>query len=437
MSSTTQSTNPLDGLPMRSRQILVVSIMVLLNALDGFDILSISFAGPYIAEEWAITMAQLGFVFSAELFGMAVGSIFLGNVADKIGRRPLILMCLVVMAIGMFLASTARGIYDMSAFRVFTGLGIGGMLASTNAMTAEFANAKFRKQAITIMVAGYPLGVVFGGMAANQLVEVTGDWRNIFIFGAIVTAVMIPVVWILVPESIEFLNKKRGNDALDKVNRVLKALGHKTLSNLPAVSSSGASKSSITDLFQRKFFAPTILLTLTYFMTVVTFYFILKWVPKLVKEMGFGNPGSVLVWASIGGFLGCILFGTLARRFSTKKLTIFSLAMTFIGVAIFGQGADNINHLKAVTAFAGFFSNAAIVGMYTMFALYFPAEIRASGTGFRDRDGARGRVSIPDNRGLHAILGLGFGHRGRDYGGGRDLWRCVPHVFGVAKEVTT
>ena len=88
-------------------------------------------------------------------------------------------------------------------------------------------------------------------------------------------------------------------------------------------------------------------------MTIVTFYFILKWVPKLVQEMGFGNPGAVLVWASIGGFLGCMLFGSLTKYVPLRQLTIISLLLGFVGVVIFGQGAEDINHLKAVTASLG------------------------------------------------------------------------------------
>ena len=394
MASEAINSNPLDNLSMKWRQVLIVAIMVALNALDGFDILSISFAGPYIADEWAITMAQLGFVFSAELFGMAVGSIFLGNVADRIGRRPLMLICLVVMAVGMYGASLASGIYDLSAIRVFTGLGIGGMLACTNAMTAEYANQKHREFSITCMVSGYPLGVVFGGMAAGALVEATGDWRNIFVFGSIVTAMLIPVVWFLVPESIEYLSKKREEGALEKINRILGQVGHGAINTLPEQAEQ-VETSKITDLFRNRFLGTTVLLTMTYFMTIVTFYFILKWVPKLVNEMGFQDPGSVLVWASIGGFFGCMLFGTLTRWFTTKNLTIVSLVMGFIGVTIFGQGAENIEQLKVVTAIAGFFSNAAIVGMYTMFALYFPAEIRASGTGFAIGTGRAGAFLSP------------------------------------------
>ena len=118
--------------PMSRLQIVVVAITVALNALDGFDVLSISFASPGIAQEWGIDRAALGIVLSMELIGMAIGSIFLGSVADRIGRRPTILGCLVVMAAGMLMATTVRGLVDLSIWRVVTGLGIGGMLAAIN-----------------------------------------------------------------------------------------------------------------------------------------------------------------------------------------------------------------------------------------------------------------------------------------------------------------
>lgn len=393
--SATTTANPLDHLPMTLPQTLVIAIMVALNALDGFDILSISFAAPYITGDWGISMGTLGIVLSAELFGMGLGSVVLGNIADRVGRRPLILLCLVIMAIGMFLASIATGVGDMLAYRVLTGIGIGGMLASTNALTAEFANAKQRKRAVTIMVAGYPLGVIFGGIAAGAIVEATGDWRDIFRLGAYVTTFMIPVVWFLVPESIAFLNKKQDHTTLEKINQVLATLRHPELTTLPEQVNDSAEKSNFSALFSAKAIKTTTVLTITCFMTMATFYFVLKWVPKLVQEMGFGNPGSVLVWASIGGFFGCILFGTLTQYVATKKLTIMSLLLGFVGVVIFGQGAEDVVQLKSVTAFAGFFTNAAIVGLYTLFATYFPTAIRASGTGFALGMGRAGAFSSP------------------------------------------
>src|SRR5215471_1669798 len=125
--------------PMSSLQVLVIAITVALNALDGFDVASISFASPGIAKEWGIDRGALGIVLSMEVFGMALGSIFLGGIADKIGRRRTVLGCVTVMALGMFMATTVRGLVDLSIWRVVTGLGIGGMLAAINAVAAEFS----------------------------------------------------------------------------------------------------------------------------------------------------------------------------------------------------------------------------------------------------------------------------------------------------------
>jgi MFS family permease len=125
---------------MSTLQILVIAITVGLNALDGFDVAAISFASPGIAAEWGIDRGALGVVLSMEVVGMAIGSLFLGGLADRIGRRRTVLACTTVMAIGMFMAPTTQSVTELSAWRVFTGLGIGGMLATINAVAAEFSN---------------------------------------------------------------------------------------------------------------------------------------------------------------------------------------------------------------------------------------------------------------------------------------------------------
>lgn len=163
--------------PMRAAQIVVVALCIALNALDGFDVLAISFAAPGIAQEWGIDKATLGLLLSMELFGMAAGSVLIGNVADRIGRRPTILGCLMVMAIGMFAAWTASDIRQLSAARLFTGLGIGGMLSSTSAMVAEFSNDRRRGLNVSLNIAGYSTGAILGGLVASALLSGTGDWR--------------------------------------------------------------------------------------------------------------------------------------------------------------------------------------------------------------------------------------------------------------------
>ena len=193
---------------MSRLQILVVGVTIALNALDGFDILSISFASPGIATEWGIDRARLGIVLSMELIGMAIGSIVLGGVADKIGRRPTILGCLAVMSFGMIMATTVTSLVDLSIWRVVTGLGIGGMLAAINAVSAEFSSTRRRHLSVSLMSIGYPLGAVTGGIVAAQLLQ-GNDWRSVFYFGAAVTAVLIPITYFVVPESVHWLARNQ------------------------------------------------------------------------------------------------------------------------------------------------------------------------------------------------------------------------------------
>jgi MFS family permease len=168
------------------------------------------------ASEWGIDRAALGFVLSAELAGMAVGSLLLGSLADRIGRRPTVLGCVTVMAIGMYMASTAHDVYTLSLWRVFTGLGIGGVLAAINAVAAEYSNAKNRNFSVSLMSVGYPLGAVLGGLVATELLK-SGDWRPVFHFGAVVTAAFLPIIWFFVPESVSWLATKQPAGALERI----------------------------------------------------------------------------------------------------------------------------------------------------------------------------------------------------------------------------
>src|SRR5919108_240416 len=151
-----------------------MAIVNRLEALDGFDVLSISFASPGIAHDWGIDKATLGWVLSMELLGMALGSLLLGGVADKAGRRPTILGCLLAMAVGMFAAADARGVSEILPWRLLTGLGIGGTLASINAAAAELSNRRWRNFALALMVIGYPLGGVAGGLIVQKLLAGSG-----------------------------------------------------------------------------------------------------------------------------------------------------------------------------------------------------------------------------------------------------------------------
>jgi len=391
---------------MASKQLLIVALTIMLNALDGFDVLAIAFAAPGIVDEWGINRAQLGFVLSMELIGMAMGSILLGGVADRVGRRRTVLGCLVVMATGMFMATTVSDLVTLSVWRVITGIGIGGMIASISALAAEFSNARSKHLSVSLMTIGYPIGVVIGGTIAAQLLH-SYDWRAVFYLGAAVTAMSIPLIYFMVPESVDWLTRKQPTGALEKINKTLKSFGHAGVASLPTITPE-TRKLSTRQIFAPDLLATTMLLTTAYFFQVMTFYFVVKWIPKIVVDMGFlpTDAGMVLVWTNVGGATGGALLGFLTLRYGVKQLTIGALLLTAIMVSLIGRSPADLGSLALISAGTGFASNSAVVGLYALFAHSFPTHVRASGTGFAIGIGRGGAILAPITAGILFEAGI-------------------------------
>jgi MFS family permease len=285
---------------------------------------------------------------------------------------------------------------DLSIWRVITGLGIGGMLASINAVAAEFSNTHRRALSVSLMSIGYPVGAVLGGLVVAQLLRVNTDWRPIFYFGASVTALLIPVVYFVIPESVHWLARKQPVGALETINRALRRMGHATVNALPEISASVRSR-SIAEIFQPGLVAITTIVTFAYFFHITTFYFIVKWIPKIVVDMGFAQSSAagVLVWTNVGGATGGAVFGLLTLRFGLKPLTIVLLVLSTVMVTLFGRSPADLDRLGLICAMAGFCTNAGIVGLYAIIAQVFPTQVRAFGTGFTVGVGRGGSVLAP------------------------------------------
>jgi len=417
----------IDESAMSARQWIVVILMVFLNALDGFDVLSSAFASPGISKEWHVTRAVLGPVLSAELIGMGFGSILLGSLADKIGRKLDMLLCLVVMAIGMYMAHTAQGVTELIVWRLITGLGIGGMLAATNAVTAECSSKSSRSLAMALYVIGYPVGGVIGGFAAQGWLLVAYDWRAVFLFGAVVTAIMIPLVLLLVPETPAFFAARRPEGAVGKINKALRAFGKPEITDLPPLSPQAA-KPRVTDILSNPQLRPiTLLLAFGYMFHTLTFYYILKFAVQIVADTGFSQPlaASVLTYANIGGAVGGALFAFLLKNWDIKGPTIATALLGVVAVAWFGMGHATLGQWRLAGFFTMFFLNAAIVGYYAAFARGFPAYARATGTGFVLGVGRAGAAGSP------IIAGFLFKALGNDQLLVVSLIMCIGAVLGA------
>ena len=389
-------------------QMAAIAVTILLNALDGFDVMSISFAAPGIAKEWGVAKDVLGWVLSMELIGMAAGSILLGGLADRIGRKPTIMGCLIVMAAGMLLAPQSENVTQLSIWRVLTGLGIGGMLAALNATVAEFSNARYRNLVLPLMVIGYPLVAFLGGLAAKALLT-GGDWRNVFYLGAGLTAACIPLAFWLIPESPGWLNARRPAGALGRINAVLARFGLAKLEALPDPEP-GAERAALIEIFRPAMIRTTILLTLAYLTHVTAYYYFVKWIPKLVVDMGFepSAGAGVLTNAMLGGAIGGGLLGLVAMKIGMRWATVIALAGAFVMLNVFGMGNRDLALLGWIAGLTAFFSNAAAVGFYALLAMAFPPHVRATGTGFGIGFGRAGAAMGPGLAGMLFESGMGL-----------------------------
>lgn len=399
--------------PMHRRQILAIAVCIALNALDGFDVLAISIVAPLIVAEWNIDRASLGIVLSGELFGMALGSIFIGGLADRYGRRPTILACLLAVGFGMFATAAANSIATLVALRVLTGLGIGGMLASINAIVSEYASERRRPLVIAINLIGYPIGAIIGGSLSSILLAETREWQLVFILGGGFTLAAVPFVVMWLPESVQWLLNCRPRHALARINAVLRYLGQPEITRLPPVVGQVEGQMprlSTAALFQPQHIRVTILLSAAYLAHIITFYYPLKWIPNIVVDLGYppSAAAEVLVWANVGGGVGALLLGFLSQRFPLRNIILPAMILAFFCVTVFGFGLANLTQLSLVAAATGCFNNIALTGLYALLASVYSPQLRAGGTGFVIGIGRGGAVAAPIIAGLLFAKGAGL-----------------------------
>ena len=387
----------LDEGPMSRFQWSAIAICVTLIMLDGFDVLVMAFTAASVSAEWKLSGAQLGVLFSAGLFGMAAGSLFLAPLADRFGRQAIILLCLVVITLGMGLSALAQSSTQLAALRALTGLGIGGMLASVGVITAEFASNKWRSTAVALQATGYPIGATIGGSIAAVLLEAYG-WRSVFVFGGLATVAMIPLVLRRLPESVDFLTSRRPAGALQKLNALLRKMQRAELAELPPLPAVGERPSNtIPGLFNGGLARSTLLLWAAFFLLMFSFYFALSWTPKLLVSAGLsarqGITGGVLL--NIGGIVGGSLFGLLAARLDLGRLTAASLTMTAVAMAAFGASTGHLGASFAIAFLIGAFIFGSMAGLYAFAPVIYPAAVRTTGMGWAIGIGRIGAILAP------------------------------------------
>jgi benzoate transport len=391
----------IDESRMSSYQWVVVGLCVLLNCLDGFDVMSMAFTAHPVSSEFGLDGSQLGLLLSAGLVGMAIGSLVLAPLADVLGRRPVILLCLALASAGMFLGSVSPSAPLLGASRIVTGLGVGGILASTNVIASEYSSSLRRGLSIGIYTAGYGIGATLGGLASASLVDQAG-WRSVFLTGAVVTAAALVLMAVLLPESVDFLLHRRPVGALTRLNRIASRLGHPALTEAdlqnPAHATHQARRLAHPGaLLGRDLRRSTLLVWVAFFATMFGFYFVNTWTPQLLVTAGLSEKQGITggLMLALGGTVGSVAFGLVCSRRDTRRVLISFTALAAATMVVFITTTSLLALALAMGVLVGALVNGCIAGLYTLSPALYEPGIRTTGMGWAIGIGRIGAILAP------------------------------------------
>lgn len=401
----------LDTAPVRALQLRVLALCWAVNLLDGFDIQAIAYAAPAISSAWGTPREALGAIFGIGMLGMAAGSLSLGPLSDFIGRRLAILFCLAIVGASMWGTAYAADVEALMALRFVTGLGIGGLLPALNTTVAEFAPDRHRNLMVSIMHLGYPIGATGCGFLAAWLIPIVG-WERIFLYGGVLTLLLVPLVWLSMPESPAFLAARPTPKNLNRLANIISRVTDTTttpdeLSLGPLQSNDKPTlKATLRGLFSDNPSA-TLLLWVAYFCGYLSFYFLLSWIPTILVDSGLPLDEAIYagVALNIGGGVGMVLLGAISSRTSLRPLVAVAFLAACVGMIIFARVETTLPILLGLTLVIGFFGLGGLIGLYSIAARIYPGNARATGVGFAVGVGRFGGIAGPVVGGLLIALG--------------------------------
>ncbi|NML31938.1 MFS transporter [Paraburkholderia antibiotica] len=374
-------------------QVLIVVLCFLIVAIDGFDTAAIGFIAPAIRTQWQLTPAQLAPALGAGLAGLMAGALLFGPFADRIGRKRLLLLCVFGFGVASVASAFSTSMQMLIVLRFLTGMGLGAAMPNAITLTSEYCPASRRSFLVTTMFCGFTVGSALGGFVAAALIEHYG-WRAVLLTGGIVPLLLLPVLARFLPESVRYL-AAAGRPAPQIVAILQRIAPLENLADASFVTSEGkAAGSPITRLFRPDLLRGTLLLWLTFFMSLLVIYLLSSWLPMLLRSTGVSLQTAALVTAmfQVGGTLGAIVLGWLMDRINPHYVLAISYALAGVFTAAIGT-LTATPWLAALAVFgAGFCVSGSQVGANALSAAFYPTDCRATGVSWANGIGRIGSV---------------------------------------------
>nr|ART90185.1 4-hydroxybenzoate transporter [uncultured bacterium] len=356
----------------------VVLLCALIAMLDGFDTQAIAFVAPVIATEWGLQVSAFGPVFGAGLAGLMVGAFIFGPAADRWGRKRVILVTTALFGALTLSTAWATSLPMLLVLRFVAGLGLGGVMPNIIALTSENVPARLRATMVSLMFCGFPLGAVLGGLIAARLIPEAG-WQSPFWLGGFLPLALIPALLAWLPNA-----------------------------SLP-VQSTAPGSTPVARIFSRDYRSHTFLLWIVFFMNLLLLYFLVNWLPSLLRQAGISLDKAIIatVLLNAGGIAGSLVFARLIDRYGPYKiLPVAYLAAAGFTTAIGLTTEAGFYPMMAVVMLAGFSVIGAQISINALAAGIYPMEMRATGVGWALGIGRAGSIVGPVVGGV--LLAAGF-----------------------------
>ncbi|HEX4369662.1 MAG TPA: MFS transporter [Rhodopila sp.] len=393
----------LEGQRIGALQLRVAAICLLAQTFDGYDLSSIGMAAPALSQAWHLPGPAFASSFVMSSVGIMVGALASGPIGDRMGRKPVLIASLILLAASSFACVHVTTIPMLAALRFVTGMGIGTLMPATVALASDYLPSRVRASMIMIVFTGAPLGGFLGGQLVAQLLPVYG-WTSIFVVGGVLPLLLLPVALFWLPESPRFLLKK--GRLTPRARAMLIGLNIAVDQNQHEVDI--ATGNPVALLFRDGLAVTTVLVWTLYFSNLLSMYLIGYWLPTVLHMSGLTPADSVFA-ASLrdaGPLLSIFLIAPLSQRFMPQSVVAVSLAGGVVAIAVIGLANLPYLPLLATIFLVGCCTTGSMTGINGMIGALYPARVRNTGMGWALGVGRLGGIGGPWLGGL--LLGMGW-----------------------------
>jgi MFS transporter, AAHS family, 4-hydroxybenzoate transporter len=387
----------IDGSKIGELQVGLFILCAACLIMDGFDVQAMGYVGPAIIQDWKIPRASLGNMLAAGNFGVLLGSLVLTMLADKIGRRPVLIGATLFFAMLTMLTGMVRSLEEMIVIRFVAGLGLGCIVPNGTALIGEYSPRRLRVTLMACISVGFTAGGAVAGFVAAWLIPAFG-WRSVFYFGGAIPLVIAVCMSVWLPESLQFLVLRGKN--LDKVGKWLRRIDPTTPVSINAhyvVHEENRGGVPAMHLFREGRALGTVLLWVINFMNIFNLYVLSGWMPTVATGMGYSTRTGVLIGTTlqVGGTLGTFWLTWFIAKLGFVRVLTTCFTVACVSIALIGQPGISLFLLYAAVFIAG---SCIVGGQPTVNALsasYYPTYLRSTGIGWGLGIGRAGAIVGP------------------------------------------